>query len=136
MRRIGLLFVGSLLATHLSAQAPLAPVSQKDAGTATLLSVILPGAGQFYAEEPAHGMAFLLGTAAAIGTGIAIGKKPIPPINLGDVIIPGDPGHVDSGPVIAGVVVGGAIWLWGVLDAGPAAISVLDAKPARARDDA
>jgi hypothetical protein len=98
------------------AQAP-----QKDAGVATLLSVVIPGAGQLYAEETGRGLAFLVGTAAFVTIGYEIGKKPIAPILVGPITIPGDPGHVDAGPVIAGCALGAALWIWSALDAGPAA---------------
>jgi hypothetical protein len=117
MKRLG--FLTMLLAVQLRAQTVTAP--QKDAGVATLLSVVIPGAGQLYAEETGRGLAFMFGTVAFVTLGYEIGKSPIAPIYMGPYTIPGDPGHVNAGPVIAGAAVGAALWIWSALDAGPAA---------------
>ena len=111
-----------LVAGQLNAQAVQAP---KDAGTATVLSVVIPGAGQMYAEETGRGIAFLALTAVSIGAGVGLSTKGTPDIvvpaflSIPSVTYPGTPAN--RTPLLVGSLVGGVVWLWSVFDAGPAA---------------
>ncbi len=112
-----------MIAVPMSAQQ-IAPA--KDAGLATVLSVVVPGAGQMYAEETGKGFLMLLGAVGSIAIGSAASTKATP-----NIYSPGNPALGVSGatyygspanntPLVIGGAVGGVIWLWSVLDAAPA----------------
>lgn len=119
------LLVGS--ASVASAQA-VAPLPQKDAGVATLIGVIVPGGGQPYAEETGRGLAFMLATAGSIAAGAALSTNGTPDIFLPGAPSLGIPASTYPGtaanrmPLTLGIIAGTAIWIWGALDAGPAAM--------------
>ena len=118
----GLWAVATLIATQLNAQTVHTP---KDAGIATVLSIVIPGGGQMYAEETGRGIAFLALTAASIGVGVGFSTKATPDIvvpaflSIPSVTYPGTPAN--RTPLLVGSLVGGVVWLWSVFDAAPAA---------------
>lgn len=99
MRRKALLFlaVGALLVAGRQASAQQAQSEgYKSPGTATVISVVVPGGGQMYADELGRGLAIL---------GIAWGA-PIAGAISGS-----------STGVLAGVAVSLASWVYGIVDA-------------------
>jgi hypothetical protein len=114
-------FAAALTVTaHASAQTTVAP---KDAGVATLLGIVFPGGGHYYAEEPGRGALLTIGTVASVAIGAALDKGPVyeaevstnGPINQ-RLVKP-----ADHSSVIAGAGIGAAIWLLGAIDAPRAA---------------
>jgi len=108
MARIASLIIAVLLlAVAAPARAQQHPERYKDPGTATLLSVVIPGGGQLYSGETGKG-------AAILGVG------------LGSFIVgSADPGSCDSnfncGSNVAPLVIGSLVylgaWVYGISDA-------------------
>lgn len=104
------------------------PAQRKDPGVATLWSVFLPGGGQIYAGETGKGIGLLVGHAAALGTAIAVWDHEktvtrtfayppghVPPTYTQTVRVP------DHAPRTVALSVAGALWLYSLVDAAPAA---------------
>ena len=72
------------------------PIGSKSPGTATVISVIVPGGGQMYAEELGRGLTILGISTAAPLAGALTGS---------------------SGAVLAGLAVSVAAWVYGIVDA-------------------
>lgn len=103
MRRKALLLLGVgalLMAGRQAGAQQTQPAGYKDPGTATVISVIVPGGGQMYADELGRGLTML---------GISFGA-PIAGALTGS-----------SGGVIAGLAVSLATWVYGIVDAPRAA---------------
>lgn len=103
MRRTAQLFLGisALLVVVGQASAQeVQPIGSKSPGTATVISVIVPGGGQMYAEELGLGLTILGISTAAPLAGALTGS---------------------SGGVLAGLAVSVAAWVYGIVDAPRAA---------------
>ncbi len=101
MRRLALVLLVS--ASTVMAQTPV-----KDAGVATVIGLLIPGGGQYYAEATGKGLLYTAGAGGAVVMGhqMSHGAR--------------DRGYIepaDRRPFAIGAVVGGAIWLLGALDA-------------------
>ena len=117
MSRSAFCLVAALASSMLLASVGLAqPVaSEKSPTAATALSVVIPGAGQIYSGETAKGALILVGTSAALATGVvAVKREPY----FG---CPDPCWEFDTTPILVGAGIAGAIWLYGVLDAPGAA---------------
>ena len=79
--------------------------------TATALSVVIPGGGQIYSGEVAKGGLILVGTGAALATGVVAAKRE-PYFGCPDPCW-----EFDTTPILVGAGIAGAIWLYGVLAA-------------------
>jgi hypothetical protein len=82
----------------------------KDGGTATLLSLLITGGGQFYAGDTGGGAALLLGSIAAIGIGAGLSSTECGFYSCSD--------HRDG--LYAGIAVAGVLSLMSLFDAAPA----------------
>ena len=81
----------------------------KDPGTATLVGVLMPGAGHLYAGETGTGLGVMAVSAGSIGAGYYFSRCP---------------GAVDScgqTPLYVGIGLHFANWIWSIIDAGDAA---------------
>ena len=96
--------------------APLATSAQdKNPSTATTLSLVLPGGGQFYSGEPVKGAVI----AAGVMGGLAYASTAIPKLAEDGA----DRGYYTKHGTTLGIGLGvaGAFWLYGVVDAPNAA---------------
>jgi hypothetical protein len=129
MRRlpVGILLAG-ILATTAHAQ-------QKDAGVATMLGIVFPGGGQYYAEETTRGVVVTALTAMAVGFGFQLNKK----AQYETELVQTGTGFgleyrtrlvklADKTPSRIGIGVGAVVWLLGAVDA-PSAANRANAKP-------
>lgn len=105
-----------LLASSLADTADAQPTrSAKDPTVATALSVMIPGGGQIYAGEAVKGGVILVGSGVALATGVAVAKRD-PYFGCPDPCW-----EFDTGPLLVGAGIAGALWLYGVVDASGAA---------------
>jgi hypothetical protein len=125
MRIVAALLVCAAFSTKLDAQSP---TTAKDPGVATVLSVLIPGSGQLYSENPAKGFSFMLGVAAAPLIGNQLRQKaeyktevirvPISstyPYGVrGMTIMTKDKNDT---PLYVGIAAGVVLWVWNVIDA-------------------
>ncbi|HEU4564044.1 MAG TPA: hypothetical protein VFS05_05335 [Gemmatimonadaceae bacterium] len=87
------------------------PQFYKDPTTATLLSFLITGAGQMYAGETGKGVMLL-----TVSYGAIIGGAVISANSCSDY-----DGTCDSGPLAAGAIMAVTLWVYSMVDAGPAA---------------
>lgn len=105
-----------LAVTALPARAQQAapPVGYKDPGTATLLSVVVPGGGQLYAGDTKRGLT-LLGVGMgglALGTAMTVGSADVDCDD--DFDCEDDTNYL---PMAAGYLVFLGSWVYGIIDA-------------------
>jgi hypothetical protein len=81
----------------------------KDPGTATLISVLMPGAGHLYASETGRGLGVMAVSAGSIGAGYYFSS------------CPGAPDSCGQTPLYIGIGLHFANWIWSIVDAGDAA---------------
>lgn len=81
----------------------------KDPGTATLVSVLMPGAGHLYAGETGKGLGVMAVSAGSIGAGYYFSS------------CPGAQDSCGQTPLYIGVGLHLANWIWSIVDAGDAA---------------
>ena len=92
--------------------------SFKDPGTATLLSVLIVGGGQFYAGETGRGALLLLSSGVALAVGSALTYSSMMDFSCSDVYC------IDNTnwyPLYIGIGISTAAWLFGVADASKSA---------------
>jgi len=115
------------LAARVSAQAP-----RKDPGVATVLGIVLPGGGQYYAEEPGHGLLVTAGVVAGVVLGLHSSHGDIYTEDLVNVpVTPSNPlgleferslsEHANYQPLVVGSTAAALVWLFGAIDAPSAA---------------
>jgi TM2 domain-containing membrane protein YozV len=101
-------------------QHPPTIVGRKDPATATLLGVVLPGAGQMYAGRTGKGLALLGLSVGAVVTGAQLSSGTACTVTVPN---PGSNVYVTNctdgkrGPLHAGVGVAVASWLYGAITA-------------------
>ena len=81
----------------------------KDPGTATLVSVLMPGAGHLYASETGKGLGVMAVSVGSIGAGYYFSS------------CPGAQDSCGQTPLYIGIGVHFANWIWSIIDAGDAA---------------
>ena len=114
----------SLLALLLAAAPTLRAQPTADArpvrpGTATVLSVIVPGGGQIYAGETVKGGLILVGVGAALTAGTTASYAASQHDDRYGC--PAPCWEFEPTPLLIGVGVAGALWLYGIVDAPGAA---------------
>jgi TM2 domain-containing membrane protein YozV len=92
------------------------PERGKDPGTATILSVLIPGAGQMYAGATSRGLLVLGGFIAAPVAGLLLSSNDGTLDDLASLF--GGPGAINE-PLYIGLVVGMGIYIWSIVDAAP-----------------
>lgn len=119
LRSVAVLAV-ALNASPLYAQAP-----RKDAGVARVLSMVVPGLGHDYADEPLSGLAMIGGSVAAATYAVTQREKAVPRECTYIAEFRRDFCTTAKEAKTAPVYIGGAalavIWLYAFADAGPAA---------------
>jgi len=81
----------------------------KDPGTATLVGVLIPGAGHMYAGETAKGLGVMAASAGSVATGYYFST------------CPGVEGQCSPTFLYVGIGLHFANWIWSIVDAGDAA---------------
>jgi hypothetical protein len=117
MRKLAILVLVACVAAPLSAQIPSNPAPYKDPGTGTIIGAVFPGGGQYYAGETGKGLVI---------TGIAFAAPIVGALMTTDDILNCTSLEctVDKGtmlPLWVGAGVGLGAWLYGIIDAAPAA---------------
>ena len=114
-------FLLALLAAPLAAQR-----ARKDPGVATLVAVAVPGGGQMYAGEVGKGLGLFFGSAAAVGVGAGFSAREkcltlVTPDPFGGRFTTRECEGGDWRPLYVGAGLAAVVWLYGVVDAAPAA---------------
>lgn len=106
MKRITLSCLALLLATATQASAQQRPQGFKDPGTATILSVVIPGGGQFYSGETGKG-AMILGVGMG---GLIVGSA-----------LTASSSDANATPFLLGTLAYLGAWVYGIADASSSA---------------